>query len=178
MTWLTAEVVDFCFGNDIEVEERNWYDLQREIDIWKQNLPETFQPLYAVQNSKPFPEISYVCTWHVIGMQFYHLSKVLLALYSPQHANGIHFLRLARSIEAEIRSHTIELCGMVKALGFKHHGALVNAVQPLIVCGRTLKDLDEQLELLKLLRQIEQNTAWSMVQGIQSLQEAWRQQLL
>jgi hypothetical protein len=32
-------------------------------------------------------------------MQFYHLSKVLLALYSPQHANGINFLRLARSIE-------------------------------------------------------------------------------
>jgi hypothetical protein len=36
--------------------------------------------------------------------------------------------------KAEIRSHTIELCGMVKALGFKHPGALVNAVQPLIVC--------------------------------------------
>jgi hypothetical protein len=88
-------------------------------------------------------------------MQFYHVAKVLLALYSPHHANGINFLNLARSIEvskglflpiklsianrhaspqAEIRSHTIELCGMIKALGSKHPGALVNAVQPLIVC--------------------------------------------
>jgi hypothetical protein len=94
-------------------------------------------------------------------MQFYHLAKVLLALYSPHHANGINFLRLARSIEVsrsrpsvcpvilsvilansgasllvqgQIRSHTIELCGMIKALGSKHPGALVNAVQPLIIC--------------------------------------------
>lgn len=64
VTWLTAEVVDFCFGNDVKVDEKNWYGLQREIDLWKQNLPETFQPLYVVQDSKPFPEISYVCTWH------------------------------------------------------------------------------------------------------------------
>jgi hypothetical protein len=35
----------------------------------------------------------------VIGMQFYHLAKVLLALYNPHHANGINFLHLARSIE-------------------------------------------------------------------------------
>jgi hypothetical protein len=82
---------------------------------------------------------------------------------------------------------------MIKALGSKHPGALVNAVQPLIVCkfilphviftthysgGRTLKDMDEQLELLELLRKIEQNTAWSTEQGIQSLQEAWRLQLI
>lgn len=44
--------------------------------------------------------------------------------------------------------------------------------------GRTLKDSNEQLELLDLLRQIEQTTAWSTVQGIQSLQDAWRLQLL
>ncbi len=64
MTWLTAEVVDFCFGNEMEDDASNWYDLQREIDLWKQNLSETFQPLYFVKESKPFPEISYVCTWH------------------------------------------------------------------------------------------------------------------
>ncbi|PMD48157.1 hypothetical protein L207DRAFT_505204 [Hyaloscypha variabilis F] len=178
VTWLTAEVVDFCFGNDTKVDQNNWYELQREIDLWKQNLPETFQPLYVVQDSKPFPEISYVCTWHVIGMQFYHLAKVLLALYSPHHANGLNFLRLARSIEDEVRSHTIGLCGMTKGLGSKHPGALVNGVQPLIICGRTLKDSNEQLELLSLLRQIEQTTAWSTLQGIECLQDAWRSQIL
>jgi hypothetical protein len=82
---------------------------------------------------------------------------------------------------------------MIKGLGSKHPGALVNAVQPLIICmlynlrldartdglgGRTLKDSNEQLELLSMLRQIEQTTAWSTVQGIQCLQDAWRSQVL
>ena len=64
MTWLTAEVVDFCFSNDIGTNESDWYELQREVELWKRNLPETFQPLCVVKNSKPFPEISYICTWH------------------------------------------------------------------------------------------------------------------
>jgi hypothetical protein len=42
-------------------------------------------------------------------MQFYHLSKVLLALYSPQHANGINFLRLARSIEVSNDTHSFAI---------------------------------------------------------------------
>lgn len=30
--------------------------------------------------------------------------------------------------------HTIQLCGMTKALGDRYPGALVNAIQPLVVC--------------------------------------------
>jgi len=106
-------------------------------------------------------------------MQFYHLAKVLLALHNPHQASGIDFLRFARSVEAEILKHTIQLCGMTKALGSKHPGVLVNAVQPLVVCGRSLKKQPEQLELVRMLRQIEQDTAWSTAQGVQALQEAW-----
>lgn len=36
--------------------------------------------------------------------------------------------------KGEILKHTIQLCGMTKALGDKYSGALVNAVQPLVVC--------------------------------------------
>lgn len=39
--------------------------------------------------------------------------------------------------------------------------------------GRTLKDSDEQSELLRLLRQVEQNTAYPTERGVQSLQDAW-----
>lgn len=78
---------------------------------------------------------------------------------------------------------------MTKALGTKHPGALVNAVQPLIFCeycesseycftdrylgGRCLKKSDDQAELIQLLQQIERDTKWAISQGIQSLQEAW-----
>jgi hypothetical protein len=45
----------------------------------------------------------------------------------------------------------MELCGMVKALGFKHPGALVNAVQPLIVC----KSCPSWPESLRLTSQVD-----------------------
>lgn len=36
--------------------------------------------------------------------------------------------------QAEIRSHTLHLCGMAQTLGDRYPGVLVNAVQPLMIC--------------------------------------------
>lgn len=82
------------------------------------------------------------------------MTKVLLALYNPPQA-GMDVLELARLAEvyyflpvspvtnstvskAEIRDHTIQLCGMIKCLGNKHAGALVNSVGPLVLCKSQL----------------------------------------
>ncbi|RFU25259.1 hypothetical protein B7463_g11080, partial [Scytalidium lignicola] len=173
MTWLAIEVINFCFGDTLKTNPSKSIELHQEIDLWKQSLPETFKPLYTINDGKAFPKISFL----FIGMQFYHMTKVLLALYNPNHANGMDFLDLARMIEADIREHTVQLCGMIKCLGSKHAGALVNGVQPLILCGRSLKNRDEQLELVRMLRQIERDTAWPTGQGIQSLQKAWGRQI-
>lgn len=116
MTMLAAEVVDYCFGEDLNASSSSWDELQHDVDSWKENLPESFQPLYVLEESKPFPEIAYSCTWHsklpshdcwmvayslalVVAMQFYHLNKVLLALHNPHRASGIHFLHFARAVE-------------------------------------------------------------------------------
>lgn len=180
MTWLAIEVINFCFGEGLKTNPNKSIELNHEIDLWKQSLPDTFKPLYTISDGKPFPKISYLCTWHgivhqnqaplnfntdirnkVIGMQFYHMAKVLLALYSPQRESGMDILDLARIVEvsrkwcsfslytipffcyymrklltfikADIQEHTVELCGMVKCLGSNHPGALVNGVQPLIL---------------------------------------------
>ncbi|KAH8804367.1 hypothetical protein F5884DRAFT_795864 [Xylogone sp. PMI_703] len=177
MTWLAIEVINFCFGDALKTNPAKAIELHHEIDLWRQSLPETFKPLYTVNDGKAFPRISYLCTWHVIGMQFYHMAKVLLALYNPNRASGMDFLELARMVEEDIREHTVQLCGMIKSLGSRHPGALVNGVQPLILCGRSLKNREEQLELVRMLRQIERDTAWPTNQGIQSLQKAWGRQI-
>ena len=118
MTMLVAEVVDYCFAEDCEDPSGDisrWDELQREVDAWKDILPESFLPLFVIEDSEPFPQISYLCTWHskfplyfgstlcllnpVIAMQFYHLVKVLLALHNPHRTTGIGFLHFARSVE-------------------------------------------------------------------------------
>ncbi|KAJ5805068.1 hypothetical protein N7474_010955 [Penicillium riverlandense] len=171
MTMLTAEIVDYCFSREGQNPDLDrWIELQDEVNTWKETLPESFQPLYVIEDSEPFPEIMYL----VVSMQFYHLVKVLLALHNPHQASGIDFLHFARRIEkAEIMRHTIQLCGMTKALGSNHPGALVNAIQPLVICGRSLRKADEQAELIRILRRIEQVTTLGTFQGIQSLRQAW-----
>lgn len=64
MTLMAAEVIDYCFGEDLNDDSNTWDRLQLEVDSWKRSLPESFQPLYAITESKPFPEIAYLCTWH------------------------------------------------------------------------------------------------------------------
>ena len=67
MTMLVAEVVDYCFAEGCEDQHGDpirWDELQREVDTWKESLPESFQPLYVMEDIKPFPRISYLCTWH------------------------------------------------------------------------------------------------------------------
>lgn len=101
----------------------------------------------------------------------------------------MHFF--ANTQEGEILQHTIQLCGMTKALGDRYAGALVNAVQPLVVCkchppkhtieilmaefagGQSLKEPEQQAELTRMLQRIEQVTTLSTTQGVRSLQEAW-----
>ncbi|KIV83267.1 hypothetical protein, variant 1 [Exophiala sideris] len=176
MTMLTAEIVDHCFGEDAELNPdyvRRWDELQCETDAWKESLPETFNPLYVVEGHRPFPEITYACTWHMVAMQFYHLVKVLLALHNPHRPSGMEILQFLRHIEAEIRSHTLQLCGMAQTLGDRYPGALVNAVQPLMICGQSLKTPEEQDELVQILQRIEKVTTLSTAEGIQSLREAW-----
>jgi len=88
------------------------------------------------------------------------MTKVLLALYDPPQQSGMDVLELARVVEvrldsiynpmllpcylfgsskAEIREHTLQICGMIKCLGSRHAGALVNSVGPLVLCKNPLK---------------------------------------
>ncbi|KAL7942758.1 fungal-specific transcription factor domain-containing protein [Trichoderma barbatum] len=176
MTMLTAEVIDYCFSRypgSHDGDESSWDELQNEANTWRDSLPESFDPVYVIEDGERFPEIMYLCTWHIVAMQFYHLVKVLLALHNPHRPSGIGFLQFARAIEGEILKHTIQLCGMTKALGDRYPGALVNAVQPLVVCGQSLRKPEQQAELVRMLQRIERVTTLATSQGIRSLQGAW-----
>lgn len=178
--WLSAKIINHCFGEEVTNCSR-WEELQRDVNAWKERIPDTFRPISVIHDDEPFPIISYLCTWHIIGMQFYHIAKVLLALYNRKQQSGISLLHFARSIEAEIADQTYQLCGMIRALTLgpksKHPGVLVNATEPLIICGRSLKRREEQMALIKMLRQIERDTTWPTEQGIKVLEQEWEAQM-
>lgn len=73
MTMLTAEVIDYCFSRypgSNDGDESSWDELQDEANAWKDSLPESFDPVYVIEDGERFPEILYLCTWH--SEQYYH----------------------------------------------------------------------------------------------------------
>lgn len=166
MTMLTAEVVDYCFSREGQAGDADrWVELQDEVNRWKKTLPESFQPLYVIENSESFPEILYLGSWHsmilfpsLYALLLTNLSYLNAVLSSGESSSGssqspsywrhrfsafckrgrskwhLCCRELANNRKAEIMRHTIQLCGMTKALGDKHPGALVNAIQPLVIC--------------------------------------------
>lgn len=73
MTMLTAEVIDYCFSSSPRShhgDESNWDELQNEAVAWKDSLPESFDPVYIIEDGEKFPQILYLCTWHSRSCHF------------------------------------------------------------------------------------------------------------
>ena len=121
ITWLTAQVINYCFDPQVASSAEQWDELHLAVESWRERLPDTFRPLSVVADDESFPIITHLCTWHgkpqyyeraycwrltrsaaVVGMQFYHLCEVLLALHYPFQSMGISMLRLIRRIEVSL----------------------------------------------------------------------------
>ena len=68
ITWLTASVINYCFAGRHELDSvlglERWKALRRDIDNWRECLPDTFRPISVLADEQPFPIITYLGTWH------------------------------------------------------------------------------------------------------------------
>ena len=128
MVWIYAHVLNFCFGPESERSLDKWEDQNRNLNQWQSLLPSSFTPLYSAnpspQPGNPFPTVWFLSDWHgtlispslrtvvpkmlltlsiVLGMQTFHMAKVLLNLYAPgQSQDGIDGLRQKRVREVQL----------------------------------------------------------------------------
>lgn len=64
ITWLTVKVVNHCHNRDQRAKFQPWDDLHKAVDLWKQNVPDRFNPLFVLNDIEGFPVISYLYKWH------------------------------------------------------------------------------------------------------------------
>jgi hypothetical protein len=73
ITWILAQVVDFCFGTrsrDMTMlkEGQAWNWLLQTVEMWEVNKPKSFLPVaYNERNPNQgrwFPEITFGSEWH------------------------------------------------------------------------------------------------------------------
>lgn len=73
MTWILAEVVDFCFGHKCRTTSPQdalpaWEGLIEKVKMWETNKPKSFLPIIINKrepaNNRWFPELWYGSEWH------------------------------------------------------------------------------------------------------------------
>ncbi|KAH8815956.1 hypothetical protein F5884DRAFT_747475 [Xylogone sp. PMI_703] len=172
--------------NQMTLLER-WRELENELQVWYDGLPDTFKPVArlppitdgSIPSDSPraiFPEIWYSIPMCASTMQSYHMARSLLLINKPHESTVRRStvsdrLNSYRTIEAEARHHSHEICGI--ALGRPEASVRINQVQALFVAGQILNDSRERQIVLDLLRGIEEDLGWATDYRVRQLLKEW-----
>lgn len=79
----TIDIIGYCFGD--ETNSAVYEKLSNYAAQWMKAAPETFLPIFVEnpRNEGVFPEILLINDSVVVGLQFYHLNRILLTAHNP-----------------------------------------------------------------------------------------------
>ncbi|KAH8689047.1 hypothetical protein BGW36DRAFT_308944 [Talaromyces proteolyticus] len=151
--------------------------LDNEVEDWRMSRPNTFDPIRFVPRSREkerrIPEIWMLSPVHVVGLQYYHIAKILLAVSTqPTLSNAYESLRRGRSIERCVCHHLLVVLGLAQS-NAKAENALFTARHCLSAWGGVLRHRLDQAAAEDLLITVERITGWSTARLIQSLRGQW-----
>ena len=95
ITWILAEVVDFCFGPKtrkagLQDAKSGWKSLRQKVEMWEINKPKTFLPVAVnerdLEKGRWFPELWYGSEWHGLFYPIPIMSSLLTTVSDGKHA--------------------------------------------------------------------------------------------
>ncbi|OJJ86223.1 uncharacterized protein ASPGLDRAFT_1331273 [Aspergillus glaucus CBS 516.65] len=178
MVFLLCKVLKCAFTYEASTEcLALLHDVEQEVERWFNAKPNTFNPIRLIprtqQRGQRFPNIWMLLPIHVIGLQYYHVAKIVLAVSSsPSPAVGYENLKHLRNIERTIRNHLLVVLGLARS-NTKAENALFTARHSLVAWGWVLRNKLDQEAAETLLRDMEMTTGWNMTGLIQTLREQW-----
>lgn len=122
---------------------------------------------------KPWPELLMAHRAQVTGLQYYHLARVLLAIYDPELTRlGFGTLRARKA------SERIVLDGMRNIVGLADSNedvtnAIFEASHILKTCGGYLKEEAEQNAAVAFLERAQRRMGWTTGKTIAELRSQW-----
>ncbi|KAF2793774.1 hypothetical protein K505DRAFT_375122 [Melanomma pulvis-pyrius CBS 109.77] len=155
-----------------------WAELDADVDEWERTKPWTFTALYIDPNAgKEFngswPVLPTAQGVVAVGLQYYHLCKILLSIYSP-HASlvGLAGVRARRATDAAILRHIRIIIGY--GVSNSHCGnAMFQGSHILSACGAYVTDKAEQEACVEYLKGVQQIIGWKTDNVLQDLREQW-----
>ncbi|KAJ5609967.1 hypothetical protein N7510_006686, partial [Penicillium lagena] len=188
MTWIVAEIVTFCFGDQLSYS--NWEAARAKTERWNLTRPKSFDPVLYIDLRLSFSVsighkrwLLYIdsiftdrhfvdCT--VTGIQYYYIAKLFLAVYNPVVPRiGLGYQKHRKRTSYEVLQNAEAVCGIAFATSLV--AVQLTACTAIIACGPWFHDRPraEQELLLQLLRRTEIESARPMESLIQGLMEEW-----
>jgi hypothetical protein len=136
IVFLLAKALSCAFHPESNADAAALQQISEEIEDWERNKPASFQPIFfespSREESRAFPQIWMLLPFHgeymtpsihkqtivivmeVVGMQYYHIAKVVIAISAPRAAiSGYESLREGRKLEVTSpKSHTQGAVGL------------------------------------------------------------------
>ncbi|KAF6832701.1 arca-like protein [Colletotrichum musicola] len=143
----SMDVVRYCFGAGGRSAAA--YDkLAAYAARWMGAVPESFQPVFVrnppAGEGDVFPEILLLSDAVVVGMQHFHLNRLLLTAHNPNVPRlGKNQKLAARALDKEITNDIKILCGIADSMG-RSNPAHIIACMGITLAGDRLKSQPEQ----------------------------------
>lgn len=154
MASILVDVINYSFQEEGHGKQ-SWITLRGRLDLWSMCIPRSMQPYYekdrAPAEGRTFPEVWFLCDYHMLAWIYYHTAIVLLKTHHPHAGSDASLSQSSGSaaIRDEVLQHSRIICGIVstnpnaQALIVLCHIATVSAV--------FFTDKSEQSETIKLL---------------------------
>lgn len=187
-----ADVIRFCFG-DGDRSNATYDYLADSCAQWYACKPPSFTPIYWKEPSAGgiFPESIYIADHLSIGVQHWHLAKILLCAHNPrvprlgpQRAAALKAVDVrkhpiqqqgkssaADSKQDEIKEHVRVLCGIALS-NTRTAPNFVYASMAITMAGDKFDQRHEQEALVDVLIKTEKH-AWPTKGAIHNLRDAW-----
>ncbi|KAK5085164.1 hypothetical protein LTR64_008638 [Lithohypha guttulata] len=122
---------------------------------------------------KPWPELIVAHRAQVTALQYYHLARVVLAIYDPALTRlGFGSIRARKSSEREVLDGMRNIVGLAVS-NEDVNNAIFEASHVLKACGGYLKDEAEQNAAIAFLENVQQRMGWTTEKTIAELRSQW-----
>ncbi|KAJ5598810.1 hypothetical protein N7537_008894 [Penicillium hordei] len=173
MVFLLANILQGAFTDSTITHEAD------QIEEWYSAKPHTFDPVRSIpQGSGPdqrLPTMWMLLPVHVIGIQYYHIAKIVLALSESSRASSTYeSLRHSRTVEKNVRHHLLTVLGLAHS-NAKAENTLFTARHSLVAWGWVLRNPLDQRAAESVLQSMHARTGWNMNSLIRTLRAQWQE---
>lgn len=161
----------------LQLKDAGWTELEYNIERWYDERPLSFEPVFQADadpvNGRPWPTVAMLGEPQVTGVQYYHISKILVLCHKPSLSlPGFEGMRKQARTDKQIQRSLLYIIGLAVS-NSKIEGAKFAVCHMLNFCGYTLNTLLQRDQALLYLEHVATTMGWRTRKTIKLLKEQW-----